>query len=158
MHIYALFSIIMQQDPKTRRRRILAILAKQSIRSQSELADRLATAGISANQATLSRDLRELGVVKGPDGYTLNPTSTPPTELHAAIDQWLLDAIAAKNQVVLQTPPGGAQPLGLALDRAHHELVVGTVAGDDTVLVICKNERDANRLAGAILDNKTTTP
>ncbi len=145
------------RDAQNRRRCILALLGQHEVRNQAELAELLADEGIEATQATLSRDLRELGVAKGPDGYTTNPTPTTESGLAGAVDQWLLGATPAMNQVVLQTPPGGAQPLGLALDRARLPSIVGTVAGDDTVLVICKTPRAASKLADELLTNEVAS-
>ncbi|HEB51767.1 MAG TPA: ArgR family transcriptional regulator, partial [bacterium] len=97
------------------------------------------------------RDLRALGVVKTPDGYRAPDAAalaeaTGPS-LPQAVRSWLLSATPAQNLLVLRTPAGGAQPLGLALDRAALPEVVGTVAGDDTVLVVCRSERRARALA-----------
>jgi transcriptional regulator of arginine metabolism len=137
-----------------RRRRILTLLDKQRVRSQAELQELLAAAGFPVNQATLSRDLRDLGVVKSKDGYERPEAATQAAasnqfaqELDAAVRTWLVAAEAAQNLVVLRTPAGGAQPLGLALDRAPPAGVLGTIAGDDTVLVICK---DAARARGVV--------
>ena len=116
-----------------------------------ELADRLEALGLGANQATLSRDLRDMGVVKGPSGYFLPgaPTLAVDTEarLRAALRQYLRGVTPAANQVVLRTPPGGAQPLALALDGAAPEKVVGTLAGDDTILVITPDASSARAVA-----------
>ena len=115
------------------------------------LSDELEKAGIEVNQATLSRDLRDLGVVKGKNGYELPSTMMSPiTEKHSlwhTVNQWVLSATPALNQLVLRTPPGGAQALGLAIDNADLPEVIGTIAGDDTVLVICANDRKAKALA-----------
>ncbi|MCA8955355.1 MAG: hypothetical protein KDC87_04735, partial [Planctomycetes bacterium] len=98
---------------------------------------------------TLSRDLRELGLVKGPEGYEVPDGSRgqPTDALHAAVRLWLTGNAVAMNQIVLRTPPGGAQPLGLALDKAGIPEVLGTIAGDDTVLVICPDHKAAVRVS-----------
>ena len=141
-------------QPSTARARrhdaILAIVAAEALRSQTALAERLAARGIVVNQATLSRDLRELGVSKGPDGY-LPPADRPVDDLTRACRDWLSRATAVANQVVLHTPPGGAQPLALALDAATPDGLVGTLAGDDTVLAICASPSAAERLARSLL-------
>ena len=98
-------------------------------------------------QATLSRDLRDLGVVKAPDGYRLGGPAPALSDLERATRQWLLSATPAQNQVVLRTPPGCAQPLALALDGSGLEEIVGTLAGDDTVLVVTQDRPAARRLA-----------
>ena len=136
---------------EARRERILAMLEKGRVKSQAELQEQLAVAGFEVNQATLSRDLRDLGVVKGKDGYEL-PTvpSMAPHAAHQslwhAVHTWLLGATAAQNLVVMRTPAGGAQALGLAIDHAELPGVVGTIAGDDTVLAICQNPPKAKAL------------
>ncbi len=127
-------------------------IQRQQVRSQAELAELLASDGLSANQATLSRDLRELGVRKGPHGYELpGEGGDAPDALTQALGAFLVDAIPVAHEVVLRTPPSGAQPLALAIDQERPSGVVGTVAGDDTVLVICASPIAASRLAKTLL-------
>ena len=138
-------------DRDERRQRILHLLERERPRSQAELQERLAADGFDVNQATLSRDLRDLGVVKGKDGYELPavPSMAPQAahqSLWHAVHTWLLGATAAQNLVVLRTPAGGAQPLGLAIDKAELPGVVGTIAGDDTVLAVCADAAKARSL------------
>lgn len=139
-----------------RRSRILEIVRAGRVKNQLELRNRLAESGIEVNQATLSRDLRDLGLLKGPQGYEL-PNGTPPASggaamaLLAAARTWLAEARAAGSIVVLKTPPGGANPLAIALDRARLEGVVGTIAGDDTVFVAAAGAAHARRLVRRIL-------
>ena len=134
-----------------RRQRIVALLRRTAVHSQAELQHLLAERGVEVNQATLSRDLRDLGVVKGKDGYEL-PTvaDLPPESAHHslwhALVNWLLEATPAQNLLVLRTPPGGAQPLALAIDHAALPGIVGTVAGDDTVLAIFPTATKARSL------------
>ena len=131
---------------------IRKLIARQQIRSQAELAELLEDSGRGANQATLSRDLRELGVRKGPDGYELAPgAGHAPDALSRAVGEFLSEAVPVAHEVVLRTPPSGAQPLALAIDQSGTPGVVGTVAGDDTVLVICESPRAATRLAKNLL-------
>jgi transcriptional regulator of arginine metabolism len=160
----------MQPRPPTadardqRRHRILDLIGRRTIRNQAELQKLLAEHGVEANQATLSRDLRDLGVVKGPDGYELPgaPSLTPAlagASLWHAVHAYLLGAVPAQNLVVLRTPPSGAQPLALALDRAGTEGrvltgLVGTIAGDDTVLAVCQDAGKARALARRLLQQK----
>ena len=144
-------------DPReARRQQILRLIEQhalkgQAIKSQAALSDELEKAGIEVNQATLSRDLRDLDVVKGKHGYelpnTLMAASPAQTSLWHTVNSWVLSATPALNQLVLRTPPGGAQALGLAIDNSALPEVIGTIAGDDTVLVICSNERKAKALA-----------
>ena len=123
------------------------------IPNQETLRVSLAQLGYDVNQATLSRDLRALGVVKGPDGYTMPEAPVVPRLEHSqqalshALAEWLLEAKTAQNQLVLATPPGGAQALARAIDLAPDSSVVGTLAGDDTILVICPDARAAKQLA-----------
>ena len=139
-----------------RRARVLACLRGRKVRNQFELQDLLAAQGIEANQATLSRDLRSMGVLKGPDGYELPPDPSPAADdaalaLYSAVHGWLRAAAAAQNLVILRTPPGGANPLAIALDRAQWKGVLGTIAGDDTILVVTPGPADARRVVHAIL-------
>jgi transcriptional regulator of arginine metabolism len=148
---------------RQRHQRILRLLERERVRSQAELRRHLQQAGIAVTQATLSRDLHELGVVKGGQGYELPPTPPAATErpdVGLAARTWLLDARAAQNLVVLRTPPGGAQPLAFALDRAStpgaDEAVLGTIAGDDTVLVVCATAARARTLARRLTSHVDT--
>ena len=136
------------EPQQQRRQRIAELLGSERLRSQAELQQRLVEHGIEVTQATLSRALRELGVVKGANGYELPNAAAPNTggSLFQAARTWLVSATAAQNLVVLRTPAGGAQPLGLALDRGSVDGLLGTIAGDDTVLAICRSTRDARAL------------
>jgi transcriptional regulator of arginine metabolism len=156
----------MQTTPRTpvprdqRRALILSWIRERRVPNQVELLDLLAARGIEVNQATLSRDLRAMGVLKGPDGYELppDPVASPAddaaTALWSAARGWLTSAIPAQNLVVLRTPPGGANPLAIALDRARWREVLGTIAGDDTVIVVARRGVEARRVAKALLDLK----
>ena len=130
---------------------ILGLIGSHYVRNQAELRDLLDEKGHDVNQGTLSRDLRDLGVVKGPEGYELpsGPVpgrQNPSAALHTSIKQWLHETVVAQNQLLLKTPPGGAQPLAFAIDRTDIPLILGTLAGDDTILVVCATNKDANRL------------
>jgi len=128
-----------------RQGQILKLIAAESIASQDELRGRLARRGLRVTQATLSRDLRELKLVKTGEGYRSLPeiaeetASLPP--LGRALREFLLDLRPAQNLLVLKTPPGGAQPLAAALDAERWKELAGTVAGDDTVLMIAASPR-----------------
>jgi transcriptional regulator of arginine metabolism len=135
-----------------RHKEILALLGSHYVRNQSELVELLDEKGVEVNQGTLSRDLRELGVIKGPHGYELpagahSSTGNDVGVLANAIKQWLNETIVAQNQVLLRTSVGGAQPLALSIDRAGIPPALGTIAGDDTILVICATNKDARRVA-----------
>jgi transcriptional regulator of arginine metabolism len=136
---------------------IREVLASSPVASQDELRRKLRRRGIHVTQATLSRDIHQLRLSKGPGGYSLpNGHSTtaiaaaaeedqPPT-LSEMIDSLGLRVRQALNQVVLRTVMGGAQPVAAALDREEWPEVVGTIAGDDTVLVICTDVRHASEV------------
>jgi transcriptional regulator of arginine metabolism len=144
-----------------RQARIVAILSSASISSQSELAARLADEGIDATQATLSRDLEELGAVKlrGADGgvgvYIVPEDGSPVRGVSGGTDRMsrllgelLVSTDASGNLAVLRTPPGAAHYLASAIDRAALPEVVGTVAGDDTILVVAREPMTGAELAG----------
>jgi transcriptional regulator of arginine metabolism len=135
---------------------IREVLASSPITSQDELRRKLRRRGIDVTQATLSRDIHELRLYKGPSGYSLpnvnghRGTSVAgveeddaPPSVEEMIESFGLRAKQAMNQVVLRTAMGGAQPVAAAMDRAGWPEVVGTVAGDDTVLVICADAKRA---------------
>ena len=144
-----------------RQNAILDVIAKHAVATQAELKDRLRGRGIGADQATLSRDIRELGIVKASeDGahYRYAPVEAvaPPVHLKAsAILARLVRKIESSgNLLVLKTDPGEASPVGLALDRMGWPEVVGTVAGDDTLLVVVREGTPARKLAKKILQLK----
>ncbi len=143
-----------------RQARIVAILSTRAVHSQSELAALLADEGIEVTQATLSRDLEELGAVKlrGPDGgggtYIVPEDGSPVrgvaggTERMARLlGELLVSTDASGNLAVLRTPPGAAHYLASAIDRAALPEVVGTIAGDDTVVVVAREPMTGAQLA-----------
>ena len=126
------------------------IVEHEAIRSQEQLRQRLAARGFVVTQATLSRDIKEIGLVKRSSDGAYQPAgadSPPPpaalTALGRALSEYLASAEPVQQLVVLRTGPGQAQLLGLALDRARLPEVVGTIAGDDTILVITPDARRA---------------
>jgi transcriptional regulator of arginine metabolism len=135
-----------------RQGQILNIIRAKEIFTQDELARELANLGIQATQVTLSRDMRELGLVKTAEGYRQLQAEHAGPELEAIINELLLDIRLAQNLVVLRTPPGNASPLAVALDRGELDEVVGTVAGDDTVLVITPDTESALRFRQKMLE------
>jgi len=136
---------------------IRELVSSSPVASQDELRRKLRRRGFRVTQATLSRDVHELRLSKGPGGYTLpnghggadtaalNADSRPPS-LAEMIDSFALRVRQAMNQVVVGTVMGGAQPVATALDREGWPEVVGTVAGDDTILIVCPDRR----LAGGV--------
>jgi len=120
---------------------ILKLIRAKRVHTQDELARELQQAGIPATQVTLSRDIRELRLVKTTEGYRPLSAATaeeaaPQATLARALKEFLLDIRPAQNMLVLKTPPGGAQPLAAAVDSERWKEIVGTLAGDDTVLLI----------------------
>ena len=117
---------------------LLEIVRSRAVRTQEELAVALAESGAEASQVTLSRDLRELGVVKTPEGYREPAAVAAPAaeeELQRVLRTFVVSVQPAGNLVVVKTNPGGAGAVALALDRSGRSEIVGTVAGDDTIFV-----------------------
>ena len=141
---------------KSERQRLIgSLVARKRIGTQLELLDALAGAGCRVTQATISRDIRELGLEKSRDALG-RPRYAPPQRarradpreaLAAVLSQFGRCATAAHNIVVLVCELGTAPAIARALDRTRHPLVVGTLAGDDTVLVVAANARHARALA-----------
>ena len=156
-----------------RQEQIAGILAQAQVRSQEELAAMLADRGVRVAQATLSRDLEEMGAVRlrvpggalvyalpgGPGGPGSRPGGVGAAEAEAVFTgtlprvaaELLVSAEASANLVVLRTPAGGAQLLASALDHAGWPAILGTVAGDDTVLVITRDPGGGAEVAAALL-------
>lgn len=156
----------MNGSPRTataRRARIAALLATHEVTSQEELGHLLARDGVHVTQATLSRDLVALGAVKAGDGrqhYVIDAaaegdTSIPLAGQEAAVarvvSELLVRAESAGQIAVLHTPPGAAQFLAGHLDRSPTFDTVGTVAGDDTIIIVMRTEQDAQELCQALL-------
>src|SRR4051795_6306803 len=150
-----------------RHARIVDVLAQRPVRSQAELAALLDDSGVHVTQATLSRDLDELGAVKlrTPDGglpvYVVpedgspltarSADDAPPQRLARLVSELLTSADVSGNLVVLRTPPGAAQFLASALDRAALPDVLGTIAGDDTIMVVARDPTGGRALADHLL-------
>ena len=139
---------------KSRRQQIiLDVIAREPVRSQEQLRRSIRAAGFDVTQATLSRDIRELGLVKGgPDGAYRAPGEVAPngrgaeTALQRAVGEYLVRIDRVQQLVLLRTGLGRAQALCVALDEARLPEVVGTVAGEDTVLAIARDARRAQAL------------
>ena len=132
---------------------IREIVRTEPIRSQEQLRRRVRSEGFDVTQATLSRDIREMGLVKGgADGaYQAAPpvlanAVTATSLLQRAVTEYLMHVNRVQQLVLLRTGPGQAQPLAAALDAARLPEVVGTIAGDDTILVISPDTRRARAL------------
>ena len=136
---------------------ILDVVQQQPVQNQEQLRHLLRKAGFDVTQATLSRDIRELGLVKGghtaayqrPAAAGVNGHSVR-SLLNRAVAEYLTRINRVQQFVVLRTGPGQAQLLGVALDGAHLPDVVGTIAGDDTILVITQDVRRARALVARL--------
>jgi transcriptional regulator of arginine metabolism len=126
-----------------RQGQILKVIRNKEIYTQEELGRELSQVGIQTTQVTLSRDIRDLGLVKTVEGYRQLQSETGGPEFATVVNEYLLDIRVAQNLVVLRTSPGNANSLAIALDREELEEVVGTIAGDDTVLVIATDNKTA---------------
>lgn len=141
----------MTQRPR-RQSRIVELIRAGSVTSQDQLRELLESGGLQVTQATLSRDLRALGVVKAADGYHLPETggtngSMAHEELARALGMYAFSVREAGSMVVLRTGPGHAQIVAVGLDRAGLDEAVGTIAGDDTIFIATAGEDAAGRLA-----------
>ena len=153
-----------------RQARIIELITQRAIHSQSELLALLEAEGIAATQATLSRDLDELGAIKlrGADGgipvYVIPDDGSPvrgieggTARLSRLLGELLVSADASGNLAVLRTPPGAAHYLASALDRAALHDVVGTIAGDDTLVVVAREPLTGATLAARLASLQTDT-
>ena len=143
---------------KSQRQRMIGEwLRDHRVGSQEELVAQLALAGITATQATVSRDLDELGAVKsrrgGAIGYVL-PSAVEPAQPAAMLDRlladWVIDIVEANGLIVLRTPPGSANLVANALDAAALYGVAGTIAGDDTIFIALGEGTSAGIVAGQL--------
>jgi transcriptional regulator of arginine metabolism len=134
-----------------RQGQILKLIRANSIHTQEELARELKAIGIVATQVTLSRDIRELRLAKTSDGYRQIAAEPSGPDLATVVAELLLDARAAQNLIALKTSPGNANPLAVALDRAEWPEIVGTIAGDDTVLVVTPDTPTAESVRKKLL-------
>ena len=131
---------------------IRELVATASVSSQDELRRKLVRRGFDVTQATLSRDIHEMRLYKGPNGYALpngNGAGEHEDELPSireVLSSFGLKVKQAQNQLVLITTAGSAQPVALGIDHEDWDEVVGTIAGDDTVLIICPDQRRATLL------------
>ena len=133
---------------------ILKVIRAKRIHTQEELAQELLAVDVEATQVTLSRDIRELGLVKTVDGYremTAGAEKNAP-DLGTLISEFLQDVKLAQNLLVIKTTPGGANSMAVALDQSGWPQIVGTVAGDDTILVITADNAAAAELRRKIIE------
>ena len=144
-----------------RQQAIARLIGQQRVNNQPQLLDLLAAAGIAATQATVSRDLDELGVIKvrvpgGSSAYALPELESdrlaPFEQLRRVLGEWVGEVAVSANLVVLRTPPGCAHVVASALDRSGIDGLVGTVAGDDTLLCVAAEGTPGIRLAAHLRD------
>ena len=142
-----------------RQHRITKLLENGAVSSQLQLVELLAEEGIEATQTTVSRDLEELGALKvrlpgGQTAYALPELPVqqiaPSEHLRRVLGEWAVDIASSGNVVVVRTPPGCAHVVGSALDRSGLDGLLGTVAGDDTVLAVAVEESGGAGLAGRL--------
>lgn len=148
----------MSRVPKNRRQHLVAkLLSENAVTSQGQLVELLAAQQVDATQATVSRDLEDLGAVRvrmpGVDGQVYAIAELPKDQvapvdhLRRVLGEWVVDLGVSGNLVVVRTPPGSAHVVASALDRSSLDGVLGTVAGDDTLLVIATEELGGSGLA-----------
>ena len=150
----------MQGDPRPfekaeRQRLITSIVSRRRVGTQHELLEALARSGCTVTQATISRDIRELGLEKTHDilgrprylAPQAGRASDPRDALAGVLSQFGRSVLAAENIVVLHSELGSAPAVARALDRLEHPKIVGTIAGDDTCIAIARNARDATAVA-----------
>jgi transcriptional regulator of arginine metabolism len=144
-----------------RQHRIAKLLETNTVGSQAQLVELLAADGVTATQATVSRDLEDMGALKvrvagGEVAYAIPELPTeqhaPEDHLRRVLGDWVVEVNHSQNLVVLRTPPGSAHVVGSALDRSSLDGLIGTVAGDDTLLCVASEGLGGARLAGTLRD------
>ena len=139
-----------------RQHRIVGLLERKAVTSQGQLVQLLTDDGVVATQATVSRDLEELGAIKvraaGGDSVYAIPDlpkeqRTPEDHLRRVMGDWVVEVDRSHNLVVLRTPPGSAHVVASAIDRAGLPAILGTVAGDDTILVVVGERSSGTKVA-----------
>jgi len=151
----------MRLAKQQRQYRIASLLEAGNVTSQSQLVDLLAEVGVVATQATVSRDLEDMGAVKirvrgGETAYALpelpSQRVAPEDHLRRVLSEWLVDVAFNGPVVVLRTPPGSAHVVASAIDRAGLEDILGTVAGDDTLMVIASEAAGGEKVADMFIE------
>ncbi|MBZ5569423.1 MAG: arginine repressor [Acidobacteriia bacterium] len=144
----------MRSTPKAlRHHRILELVSREPMVTQDDMVRRLTQQGLKVTQATLSRDIKELGLVKTPEGYAASGTLTeaaPTPSLSHLLREFVVDVRQAQNLLVVKTTAGSAQPVAAAVDAASWPELVGTIAGDDTILVISSSSKSCRQLGKRI--------
>ena len=130
---------------------ILSVLSKKPVRTQEDLLNELRRRGVALTQSTLSRELKTLGISKGPDGrggyrYVAGRPGASGGPLLPAVAAFVESVARSRNLLVVKTPPGNAQGVARGIDQADWSEVLGTIAGDDTILIICHDESQGGRV------------
>jgi len=147
---------------KTQRQHLIArLIESQVIANQQALVDHLASEGVIATQATVSRDLEDLGAIKvrmpgGESAYAIpalpKEQRAPEDHLRRVFGDWVVEVAASDNLVVIRTPPGSAHVVASALDRSGLPGILGTVAGDDTILIVVAADVGGATIAAQLSD------
>ncbi len=136
----------MGPDRKRRQEAILSLIREKPIRNQNELLEALERSGVSLTQSTLSRELKALGIGKAPDakgGYRYVAGAAVAEGPLAPVAAFVVSLESAKNFIVVKTPPGNAMGVARAIDEVEWPEIMGTIAGDDTILLIARSDADA---------------
>jgi transcriptional regulator of arginine metabolism len=137
-----------------RQRAIVDVLKHGPVASQEGLQHALRKRGFKVAQATLSRDIRDLRLMKTADGYALSQGESGPgpslPPVSRLVREFVLEVRPAQNLLVIKTSVGSAQPVAAALDEKDWPEAIGTIAGDDTILIVCPDKEDAKKLAARI--------
>jgi transcriptional regulator of arginine metabolism len=141
----------MVNSAAARRAKVISLVESGLIHSQSDLVKELKKSGYKVTQATASRDLEEIGAVRGSNGYQLANSSDDSMSRVLSTGNLILSVEDSGNLAVVRTPPGGAQLLASNLDHAKLKSIIGTIAGDDTVLVVSRKSNGGAELAKELL-------
>jgi len=141
----------MVNSAAARRAKVISLVESGVIHSQSDLVKELKKSGYKVTQATASRDLEEIGAVRGSNGYQLASSSDDSLARVLTTENLILSVEASGNLAVVRTPPGGAQLLASNLDHSKIKSIIGTIAGDDTVLVVSRKSNGGAELAKELL-------
>jgi transcriptional regulator of arginine metabolism len=141
-----------------RQGQILKVIRSKRILTQDDLARELKESfGLDTTQVTLSRDVRELGLLKTPGGYRQVSAADSGPDVATVAGELLQDVRAAQNLIVLRTSPGNANALAVALDKENWPEIVGTIAGDDTILIVAPDSATADKLRKKLLGYASAT-
>lgn len=147
----------MEYSKAQRQRAVVEIVRSHNVSSQEEIVEQLAKRGFSVTQATVSRDLQQIGALKirrfGRIHYSLpdQAVSAAPQKMESVLRQWVSAIDLALNIIVMRTPPGSAHIVGVTLDSQKLPGVVGTICGDDTIFIACRSAEEANHLRQRLL-------